>query len=100
MNLTVFRPVITEKTMTLAGRQWFTFAVDPDLSKRQIAANIESLYKVEVIDVRTISMHGKSKRVGRKMNRIQTPNWKKAMVQLKAGQKIDAFEITTEEKTK
>ncbi len=90
---TIKRPVITEKTLTLATRGWYTFAVDMDASKEAIAKAIASLYKVTVEDVRTASMHGKMRRVGRTGRTMKKSDWKKAMVRLAKGQKIDAFEV-------
>jgi large subunit ribosomal protein L23 len=87
------RPIITEKTLTLAGRGWYTFAADIDASKPMIASEVSKIYKVNVQKVRTVTMHGKVRRVGRKAVPTAKPDWKKAMVSLKKGQKIDAFEI-------
>jgi len=95
----VQRPIITEKSMVLASRGWFTFAVDKHSRKEQIAKDVAAMYHVDVTNVRTVAMHGKVRRRGKKMAPDQRPNWKKAMVQLKAGQKIDAFEVTTQEPT-
>lgn len=89
------RPIITEKTLLLASRGWYTFAANIDASKYTIASELSRIYKVNVKEVRTITMHGKVRRVGRKAVPTAKPDWKKAMVTLKKGQKIDAFEITT-----
>ncbi len=89
------RPLITEKTLSLAAKGWYTFEASLDASKYTIATEISHVYKVNVVEVRTITMHGKVRRVGRKSIPTERPNWKKAMVTLKKGQKIDAFEVTT-----
>lgn len=89
---TIQRPLITEKTLSLAARGWYTFAVDAKARKEAIASAVKQLYKVDVTAVRTMVMHGKTKRVGRKSVSVKRPDWKKAFVQLKKGQKIDAFE--------
>lgn len=94
--MTIIRPIITEKTLTLASRGWYTFMVDHLARKEEIARDVASLYGVNVIGVRTISMHGKMRRVGRRSVSVQKPDWKKALVQLKEGQHIDAFEVTKE----
>lgn len=91
------RPLISEKTLALASRGWYTFAVDIASSKPSISQAISSAYKVEVVSVRTITMHGKVRRVGKKSTHVSLPNWKKAMVTLKKGQKIDVFEVTPPE---
>lgn len=95
----VKRPLITEKTLRLASRGWYTFVTDIDASKHTIATEVSRVYKVNVVEVRTITMHGKVRRVGRKAVPTAKPDWKKAMVTLKKGQKIDAFEITAPQET-
>ncbi len=96
MHLIVNRPLITEKSLTLAGKGLYTFKVSLKADKSQIRREINRLYKVKVTDIRTVTMHGKTRRVGRKMTVIQKSNWKKAIVRLMKGQKIDAFEVTGE----
>jgi large subunit ribosomal protein L23 len=88
------RPLITEKTMDLAARGWYTFIVDLNARKNEIADAIALQYKVKVIDVRSMRIHGKMRRVGRKMKYVKKPDTKKAIVRLTEGQKIDAFEVT------
>lgn len=100
MHLIVNRPLITEKSLTLAGKGLYTFSVSLKADKSQIRREINRLYKVKVTDIRTVTMHGKTRRVGRKMTVIQKSNWKKAIVRLMKGQKIDAFEVTGEEEKK
>ena len=87
------RPVITEKSMTLAQKGWYTFAIGAFNRKEDIAKEIGKLYSVTVRDIRTIRMSGKNHRTGRKMIMKQRPDWKKAMVRLAKGQKIAIFEI-------
>lgn len=94
MRQIIIRPLITEKTFALAGKGWFTFVVNPKYNRHEIAADVERLYKVNVTNVRTVSMHGKTRRVGKRSKQIAKADWKKAMVQLAAGQKIEAFETT------
>lgn len=66
------------------------FEVARDASKTQIRAAIESAFSVKVIDVRTMIVRGKMKRMGR--GYAKTQNWKKAIVTLREGDKIDVFE--------
>lgn len=91
---------MSEKSLLLASRGWYTFEVTHNARKEDIIRHIGSLYGVTVVDVRTVSMHGKERRVGRKSTRVRKPDWKKALVRLAKGQKIDAFEVTTEEEKK
>jgi large subunit ribosomal protein L23 len=94
MQPLVFRPVITEKSLGLASRGWYTFAFTKHARKEEIAKLIERMYSVNVLSVRTVAMHGKMRRTGKKMVSKRKEDWKKAMVHLKAGQHIDAFEVT------
>lgn len=94
MNTIIIRPLITEKTLTLAGRGWYTFMVAIDAVKANIAHAVSTLYKVKVMEVRTIHMHGKVRRAGKGMKARKKMDWKKAIVHLAKGQKIDAFEVT------
>lgn len=96
MRQIVIRPVITEKTYALAAKGWYTFAVLPASNKAQVAGEITRLYGVNITAVRTVSVHGKTRRVGRRMLRTRKQDWKKAIVRLREGQKIEAFEVATE----
>lgn len=97
MQSQIFRPLISEKSLGLASRGWYTFGVDKHARKEDIAKAIERLYQVNVLSIRTVAMHGKVRRVGKKMMRIRKEDWKKAVVQVKPGQHIDAFEVTQQE---
>lgn len=92
MKRIIIKPVITEKSMARAAKGWYTFAVAQATNKGQIAQAIEDMYKVDVVDVRSMIMHGKERRAGKRMVRIRKSHWKKALVQLKAGQKLDIYE--------
>ena len=85
------RPLVTEKS-TIARDELniVTFAVDPRANKHEIRNAVEALFDVKVLDVRTIRMPRKSRRLGRFIGR--RPEWKKAIVQLAQGQKIEFFE--------
>ena len=87
----VVRPLITEKTSAAyQDRGEYTFEVHPDASKPEIQQAIESLFGVKVTGVWTSNQRGKEKRMGRSAGR--RPNWKKAIVKLRAGDKIEIFE--------
>jgi large subunit ribosomal protein L23 len=101
----VIRPVISEKSIdvsTLSDRDAqagnkYTFAVHKDANKIQIKAAIEELYakeKVTVVSVNVLTTKAKEKRRGTKRGRILgfTTPWRKAIVTLAPGQKIDFFE--------
>lgn len=85
------RPLITEKGTELKHRaNQYLFEVARDANKLEIKHAIESLFRVKVLRVRTLSVQGKEKRVGRFLGR--TPDWKKAVATLKEGDSIESFE--------
>ena len=88
----VRRPIIlTEKSSRLREQgNKVIFEVRREANKIQIKNAIQALFKVGVIDVNTMVMRGKEKRMGRGYARLR--NWKKAIVTLKPGSKIDLFE--------
>ncbi len=79
--------LITERGTALAPLNKVLFSVRRDANKIQIKKAIEHIYKVKVLSVNTEVMHGKLKRV--RVQQGRTPDWKKAIVTLKAGQKIE-----------
>ncbi|HOO41777.1 MAG TPA: 50S ribosomal protein L23 [Syntrophales bacterium] len=85
------RPLITEKS-TLAREESgkYLFEVDRRANKIEIGEAVEKLFKVKVLDVRVMNVQGKRKRVGKSFGRTQ--DWKKAVVKLVPGNKIEIFE--------
>ena len=85
------RPIITEKSSNLVENLQYTFEVDPKATKTEIKDAIEKIFKVKVVEIRTINVHRKAKR----MQRFEgfKPAYKKAIVRLAPGQSIDAFEL-------
>jgi large subunit ribosomal protein L23 len=90
----MIKPIITEKSLAMAQKGWYTFAVKTSERKQDIAQKVKQTFHVDVVCVRSIRMHGKIRRAGRLLRAVHRPDWKKAMVQLKTGQKIDVFEVT------
>ena len=93
MNLhdVILRPLVTEKSnIAREETQVVTFAVDPHANKHDIRRATEALFSVEVMEVRTMRMPRKSRRVGRFLGRKS--EWKKAIVRLAEGQSIEFFE--------
>ena len=85
------RPLVTEKSFSVqAEENVYAFAVDVRASKNDVRRAVEALFDVEVLGVRTLIMRGKVKRFGRSFGK--RPNWKKAYVQVAAGQTIPVFE--------
>ena len=66
------------------------FAVDTRANKKEVREAVEKMFKVKVVDVRTMTVAGKVKRRGRTLG--LRPGWKKAVVTLKEGDKIEFFE--------
>jgi large subunit ribosomal protein L23 len=77
----------TEKGTRGQVRRQYLFQVDPRSNKHQIKHAVEELFKVKVSSVNTIQMMGKPRRMGRSWG--HRPNWKKAMVTLAEGSKIE-----------
>ncbi len=85
------RPLVTEKSnIGREDQNLVTLAVDPRANKHEIRRAVEELFDVSVVDVRTMRMHRKVRRVGKSSGR--KPEWKKAMVRLAEGQSIEFFE--------
>lgn len=84
------RPLVTEKsTISREKANQYLFEVDPSATKIEIQNAVEKLFKVKVASVRTLNVLGKKKRVGRHMGKRK--DWKKAMVTLAPGSRIDVF---------
>ena len=84
------RPLITEKTTKVKEEQrTLCFEVHRDATKPEIKKAVETLFSVKVADVRVANVHGKVKRQGRFAGK--RPDWKKAYVVLKPGEKMIEF---------
>ncbi|MEI8351132.1 MAG: 50S ribosomal protein L23 [bacterium] len=79
---------ITEKGTLLAGQNKYLFKVDPSANKLEIKQAIENFFKVKVIKVNTMNYDGKKRRE-RTIHFGKKPDWKRAVVTLKEGDKID-----------
>ena len=85
----IIAPVVTEKSVTLMADKKYTFKVDKNANKIQIAKAVEEIFGVKVAKVNTISMKGHLRRMGR--NQGYTSDWKKAVVTLKPDSKTIEF---------
>ncbi len=93
----VLRPVISEKSIDESGRGKYTFAVSERANKIQIKAAVEELYKKEnvtVVAVNVLTTKAKVKKRGNRRGQTigHTTPWRKAIVTLAPGQKIEFFE--------
>lgn len=81
------RPVVTEKSTTLAEQGKYVFEVMDRASKARIKEAVQKAFGVTVKQVNVMNVEGKMKRFGRGI--AKRPSWKKAIVTLKAGDKIE-----------
>jgi large subunit ribosomal protein L23 len=86
----VLAPIVSEKSYEGSTRGTYTFRVHPDAHKTQIRQAVEELFDVKVRRVNVIKVQAKPKRRG--LFRGSRPGWKKAVVQLRAGDTIEIFE--------
>ena len=86
------RPVITEKSTELQGQNKYAFEIAEGANKPMIKQAVEKAFKVKVLAVNVTTVPGKTRRVGRRQ--VLTRSWKKAIVTLKPGDKIELFEGT------
>ena len=90
----ILRPVISEKSMDATQAHKYTFAVHDDANKLQIKQAVEELFKVKVLGVNVSTTKAKEKSRNRKRGRVQghTSPWRKAVVTVRATDKIEFFE--------
>ena len=86
----VLAPIVSEKSYAASARGNYTFKVHPDAHKTHIRQAVEELFDVHVVEVRTASVKSKPKRRGLVSGR--TRSWKKAVVQVRAGDSIPIFQ--------
>ncbi len=86
----IIRPLITEKATILAGESKYAFQIDRRANKPQVRQAVEIAFKVKVIKVNTMNVHGKRRRTGNRTTKA--PDWKKAIVTLAEGDTIQIFE--------
>ena len=86
----LIRPLITERTNELMGEYKYTFVVAKRANKIEIKKAVEEIFKVKVLDVNTMNVLGKVKRMGKTSGK--RPDYKKAIVKLAPGETIGFFE--------
>ncbi len=84
------RPLITEKSTALQAQGKYAFEVAREANKLLVKQAVEKAFKVEVADVNVMTVPGKRRRLGRR--ELPAHSWKKAVVTLKPGDKIEFFE--------
>lgn len=86
----ILKPLVTEKSTILAGHNQYAFRVARDANKHQIEEAVELAFSVEVKAVNVMNVRGKTKRY--RLGTAAAPAWKKAVVTLKEGHKIELIE--------
>jgi large subunit ribosomal protein L23 len=86
----ILEPVVSEKSYALMADGKYTFRVDDRAHKTQIARAVEQIFEVRVVAVRTAAVRSKPKRRG--LHNGRTRSWKKAVVKLAPGDRIELFE--------
>jgi large subunit ribosomal protein L23 len=86
----LIKPVVSEKSYRQITENRYTFRVHKDAHKTQVRQAVEELFEVRVVGVNIVKMPPKPKRRG--VTKGARPGWKKAIVQLKPGDKIEIFE--------
>jgi len=89
-NEVLLAPVVSEKSYGMIGERKYTFKVHQDAHKTQVRQAVEELFEVKVEKVNILKVQSKPKRRG--AFRGMRPGWKKAIVQLRAGETIEIFE--------
>jgi large subunit ribosomal protein L23 len=89
-NQVLLAPVVSEKSYSLQEDRKYTFKVHRDAHKTQIRQAVEELFDVHVENVNILKVQAKPKRRG--LTKGTRPGWKKAIVQVRAGEKIEIFE--------
>ncbi len=87
----IISPIITEKSMDLMeSNNTYTFKVDKNSNKVEIRNAVEEVFNVKVVNVNTMNIRGKERRIG--VHEGKRPDWKKALVKLAKGDEIEIFE--------
>lgn len=92
-------PVISEKSISNTAANRFTFYVAKQANKKEISQAVEQKFKVNVLEVRVINVRGKKVRFGKKRVEGKKADKRKAVVTIKAGQKIEIFDLGQEKKS-
>ena len=86
----IIEPVVSEKSYALMADGKYTFRVDDRAHKTQVSHAVEEIFEVTVVGVRTMQVRSKPKRRG--LHSGRTRSWKKAIVELAPGDRIELFE--------
>ncbi|MFC1790122.1 50S ribosomal protein L23 [Patescibacteria group bacterium] len=87
------KPILTEKSLGETAQGKYTFLVDSRATKKDICQAVKVFLKVTPVSVRTINVKGRLKTMRGTRKKKRTPDWKKARITLKVGEKIADFEV-------
>jgi len=99
-NDVIIRPIITEESMKYVPAGKYSFVVHKKADKNEIRKAVSELFGVTVVSVATSVVKGKTKRVGQRRTEVDSSEWKRAVVEVKKGEKIGIFEPGGEETKK
>jgi large subunit ribosomal protein L23 len=89
LTAVIRRPVVTERSTGMKAFNKYVFEVNPEANKTEIRQAVETMFRVQVLTVRTMAVRGKwTRRMGKTAG--YTSHWKKAIVRLRPGQEIKA----------
>lgn len=99
MELTkvILGPVISEKSIGNTAINRYTFYINKNATKNEVSLAVEKQYKVDVLDVKVINIRGKKVQFGKKRIKGKRNDKRKAIVTIKAGQKIEIFDLGQEQ---
>ncbi len=83
------KPLVTEKSMAKQQKSVYTFIVDPRATKPEVRNAVEKAFNVKVLEVRTVNVKGKLKRMKNMLLEGRRKDWKKVYVTLKEGFRLD-----------
>ena len=98
LSRVILGPVISEKSMEHTAINRYTFYVNKKATKKEVSQAVEKQYKVDVLDVKVINIRGKRVTFGKKRIKGKRSDKRKAIVTIKAGQKIEIFDLGQEKK--
>ena len=93
MNGLLIKPIITEKSLKEAAKGRYTFMVEKSANKPYISQVIAKVFGVKPVGIKTLIVKGEFKRKGKLRLLSKESSWKKAIVQLAPGQKIELFDV-------
>ncbi len=88
----IIRPIVTEKSELLKELRQYTFEVHRRANKQQIQDAVTEIYGVEVVSVNVMNMPAKIRHARGRRAQVHLPAWKKAIVTLAPGKRIEALE--------